>query len=102
MSNKEKILNTIALKAQAINELKEIKEKVKNTPGDTIKFKIETICLCFSDLFGMDFIKEKSKLNISKYTMQLILKEAIRKERERINKLIDKLIKEEMHEQGER
>lgn len=100
MSNKEKILNTIALKVQAINELKEIKEKVKNTPGNTIKFKIETIC--FSGLFGMDFIKEKSKLNISKYTMQLILKEAIRKERERINKLIDKLIKEEMHEQGER
>lgn len=101
MSNKEKILNTIALKVQAINELKEIKEKVKNTPGDVIKFKVETRGLS-GPPFDMNFIKEKSKLNISKYTMQLILKEATRKERERINKLIDKLIKEEMHEQGKR
>ena len=99
--NKEKILNSIALKVQAINELKEIKEKVKNTPGNVIKFKVETRDL--SGLpFDMNFIKENSKLNISKYTMQLVLKETMRKERERIDKLIDKLIKEEMHEQGKR
>lgn len=37
----------------------------------------------------MHVIKRKDKLDISVYTMNLILDEAIRKEKERIDKLID-------------
>lgn len=81
MKEKDKILNTIALKVGNIKELKEIKEKVDNSIGDDVKFKIQTVGLCYF----ADFIKEKSTLNISKYTMQLILDEAIGKEQERLD-----------------
>lgn len=89
MKKEEKVLNTIALKVSSIKELKKIKEKVDNSMGDDVIFKIQTV-----GLFGFaDFIKEKSTLDISKYTMQLILDGAIGKEQEKIDKLIDELIK---------
>ena len=93
MKEKDKILNTIALKVGNIKELKEIKEKVDNSVGDDVKFKIQTVGL----YYFADFIKEKSTLNVSKYTMQLILDGAIGKEQERLDKLINKL-KEGKHE----
>ena len=88
MKEQEKILNTIALKVGNIKELKEIKEKVDNNVEDKVKFKIQTVGL----YYFADFIKEKFALDISKYTMQLILDGAIAKEQERLDMLIDKLI----------
>lgn len=83
----EKICNEIALRQGAINEIKELKRHITNSFDDNVKFIIET-----EQLIGyleMGLIKRKDKLNISTYTMNLILDEAIRKERERIDKLID-------------
>lgn len=96
MKEKDRILNTIALKVGNIKELKEIKEKVDNSIGDDVKFKIQTVGL----YHFADFIKEKSTLSVSKYTMQLILDGVIGKEQERLDKLIDRLIelKEGKHE----
>ena len=92
MKEKDKILNTIASKVSNIKELKKIKEKVDNSVGDDIKFKIQTVGL----YYFADFIKEKSTLDVSKYTMQLILDGAIGKEQEKIDKLIDRLIELEV------
>ena len=94
MKEEEKILNTIALKVGNIKELKEIKEKVDNNVGDKVKFKIQTVGL----YYFADFIKEKSTLDVSKHTMQLILDGAIEKEQEKIDKLIDLLLEERKHE----
>lgn len=84
----EKILNEIALKVNAINELKQIKEKVNESLSDDIKFKIQTTRFVY---FG-DIIKEKSELSMPKYVMQLILDTAIEKEQRKIDQLIDLLI----------
>lgn len=92
MTNKEYILNTIAKKVSTINDLKKIKEKVKNNTGDTIKLKIQTVGL----YHFIDSIKENSNFTLSTYSMELILDSAISKEKERINKLIDRLIEEEI------
>ena len=91
MTNREYILNTIAKKVSTINDLKKVKEKVKNNTRDTIKLKIQTVGL----YYFTDFIKENSNFTLSNYSMGLILDEAINKEKERIDKLIDKLIEEE-------
>ena len=91
MTNREYILNTIAKKVSTINDLKKIKEKVKNNTRDTIKLKIQTVGL----YYFTDFIKENSNFTLSNYSMGLILDEAINKEKESIDKLIDKLIEEE-------
>lgn len=83
----EKTSNTIALHQMAINELKEIKHRVETTATDDIRFRIET-----KHWYGYSeplLAKNKDKLEISVYTMKLILEEAISKEKERINKLID-------------
>lgn len=83
----EKISNTIALHQMAINELKEIKHKVQKTATDDVRFRIETKhWYGYSEPF---LAKTKDKLEISTYTMLLILDEAINKEKERIDKLID-------------
>lgn len=83
----DKIGNTIALHQMAINELEEIKRRVKTTASDDIRFRVET-----KHWYGYaePFIaKHRDKLEVSVYTMNLILDEAIKKERERIDKLID-------------
>ena len=83
----DKIGNTIALHQMAINELEEIKRRVKTTASDDIRFRIETKhWYGYSEPF---VAKHKDKLGISVYTMNLILDEAIKKEKERIDKLID-------------
>lgn len=87
----EKISNTIALHQVAINELKEIKHRVETTATDDIRFRIETKhWYGYSEPF---IAKTRDKLEISTYTMLLILDEAITKEKERIDKLIDMEIK---------
>ena len=83
---KEKIANSIALRQMAINELKEIKHNIEQSADKNVKFSIET-----RHIIGFDIglLKKKKTLPISNYTMKLLLDEAIRKEKERINKLID-------------
>ena len=69
-----------------INELKEIKHNIEQSVDKNVKFSIET-----RHIIGFDvgILKKKKTLPISNYTMKLLLDEAIRKEKERINKLID-------------
>ena len=83
---KEKIANSIALRQMAINELKEIKHNIEQSVDKNVKFSIET-----RHIIGFDvgILKKKKTLPISNYTMKLLLDEAIRKEKERIDKLID-------------
>ena len=82
----EKICNTIALCQMSINELRNIKKKLEDNCTDNVKFIIQT--REFNPIELATF-KRKHKLDISTYTMNLILDEAIRKEKERIDKLID-------------
>lgn len=83
----DKIANTIALHQMTINELKELKEKIKeNNCDDSAKFIIQTKEF---DPFALATFKRKNKLDLSTYTLNVIIDEAIKKERERIDKLID-------------
>jgi hypothetical protein len=88
---KEKIANSIARHQMAINELKEIKFKIEDAVEDTTKFIVETQQLTWASAFT-----RKDKMNISIYTMNLIIDKAIETERERINKLIDAEIENEI------
>jgi hypothetical protein len=83
----EKIANSIALHQATINELKDIKKKVENNIDDKVRFRIET-----RQIFRMwepYITKCKDKMDVSPHTMQVILDEAIKIERGRIDKLID-------------
>lgn len=83
---KEKIANSIALHQMTINELKEIKQNVEQSIDEKVKFSIET-----KHIIGFDIgiLKKKKTLEISNYTMRLLLDEVIKKEKDRIDKLID-------------
>jgi len=83
----EKIANSIALHQATINELKDIKKKVERNIDDSIIFRIETRQLF--RIWEPYITKCKDKLDVSPHTMFTILDQAIRLERERINKLID-------------
>lgn len=83
----EKIANSIALHQATINELKEIKLRVNKNINSTVRFRIETKQI-FRD-WEPYIMKCKDKMDIAPQTMTLILDEAIKIERERINKLID-------------
>ena len=90
----EKIYNTIALHQMSINELMEIKRRVETTAMDDVRFRIETKhWYGYSEPFQN---KTKDTLKISVYTMKLILDEAINKEKEKIDKLIDMKINEKL------
>ena len=91
----EKICNTIALCQMSINELRNIKKKLEDNCTDNVKFMIQTREFNPIDLATF---KHKYKLDVSTYTMNLILDEAIRKEKERIDKLIDMEIERRMKE----
>ena len=91
----EKICNTIALCQMSINELKGIKKRLEDNCTDNVKFIIQTREFNPIDLATF---RRKHKLDISTYTMNLILDEAIRKEKERIDKLIDMEIERRMKE----
>ena len=83
----EKIANSIALHQITINELEDIKLKVKDNIDDTVKFRIETRQMFRA--WEPYIAKCKSKMDISPRTMMLILDEAIKAEKGRIDKLID-------------
>ena len=91
----EKICNTIALCQMSINELRNIKKRLEDNCTDNVKFIIQTREFNPIDLATF---RRKHKLDISTYTMNLILDEAIRKEKERIDKLIDMEIERRMKE----
>ena len=91
----EKICNTIALCQMSINELRNIKKKLEDNCTDNVKFIIQTREFNPIDLATF---RRKHKLDISTYTMNLILDEAIKKEKERIDKLIDMEIERRMKE----
>lgn len=83
---KDKIANSIVLHQMAINELQELKQTIKESTGQEVDFIIKTKHFDFISLCSY---KRRSKLELSNYTINLILDEAIKKERERIDKLID-------------
>ena len=91
----EKICNTIALCQMSINELIDIKKRLEDNCTDNVKFIIQTREFNPIDLATF---RRKHKLDISTYTMNLIIDEAIRKEEERIDKLIDMEIERRMKE----
>lgn len=90
---KEKIANSIALHQMTINELRELKCRLDDNCTDNVKFIIQTREFNPIDLATF---KHKYKLDISTYTMNLILDDAIKKEKERIDKLIDMEIERHM------
>ena len=83
----EKIANSIALHQSIINELKDLKIKVDRNIDNTVRFRIETRQIFKA--WEPYITKCKDKIDISPRTMQVVLDEAINKERERIDRLID-------------
>lgn len=83
---KEKIANEIALRQATIEEIKEIKHQIANSIDEKVQFNVVTRHLVGYDI---GIYRRKAKLDISNYTMNIILDEAIKKEKERIDKLID-------------
>lgn len=96
----DKIANEIALHQASINELLEIKNNIETTSTNDVRFKIETKhWYGYSEPF---LYKRKDKLKISIYTMKLILNEAIKNEKEKINLLIDRLVDNKIRTQNRR
>ena len=86
----EKILNSIVLHQMTIKELESVRDIIENNIEEDTEFYVRTKHLVgHSDIH---FMKHKTKLKISNYTMKLILKEAIKLETEYIDKLIDMAI----------
>ena len=83
----DKIANLIALHQHTIEEIRLIKENVKENIDDTVRFDIRTR-LIFRR-WEPYISRIKNKLDISPRTMLLILDEVEKKEKERIDKLID-------------
>ena len=81
------IANSIALHQMTIKEIREIKRNVRDNIDDTVRFRIETR-LMFRR-WEPYIYKVKNKLEMSPRTMLLILEEVERKEKEKIDKLID-------------
>lgn len=90
-----KIANSIALHQATINELVEIKEKVKKNIDENVKFRIETRQVFRA--WEPYITKRKDKFDVSPHTMNVILDEAIKVEKERIDKLIDMEIDRRMN-----
>ena len=93
MIMEEKILNSIIQHQMTINELNEIKNNIEQSIDTNVEFNIKT-----EHLIGFDvgILRNKKKLSISNYSMNLIIDELIKKEKERIDKLIDMEIEKYM------
>lgn len=96
----EKIANSIALHQATINELKDIKEKVKDNIDTTVRFRIETRQIFRA--WEPYITRCKDKMDIDPHTMQVILDEAIKIERNRIDKLIDMEIENRLKKEKEK
>lgn len=83
----DKIANSIALHQMTIEEVREIKRNVKENIDDTVRFDIRTRRIFKRWEPYITVIK--NKLEVSPRTMLLILYEVEKKEKERIDELID-------------
>ena len=83
----DKIANSIALHQMTIEEVRGIKRNVKENIDDIVRFDIRTRLIFKS--WEPYISRIKNKLDISPRTMLLILDEVEKKEKERIDKLID-------------
>lgn len=87
----EEISNRIAFHQKTINDLKEIKKRVETNITDNVKVKvklrIETTH--WYDIFDPIRMISQDRLDVSIDTMIIILEEAIKKEKEEIDRLID-------------
>ena len=94
----DKIENTIALHQETIEALKQIQDRVKKSDTNDIRIRIETgHWYGYSEPF---LARYKHKLEISKYSTNVLLETAIALEKERINNLIDMEIEKRMLEKG--
>lgn len=87
MNEIDKIENSIALHQNTIINLEHIKEEVNASVTEDIRLKIET-----KHWYGYTepFIaKQKHKIDMTKYSANVLLDTAIKLEKERIDKLID-------------
>lgn len=83
----DKIENTIVLHQNTIINLEHIKEKVNASVTEDIRLKIETKhWYGFSEPF---IVTQKHKIDMTKYSANVLLETAIKLEKERIDKLID-------------
>lgn len=85
----EKIIDEqIKEKYEMKEELEELKEKIATSEGKKVRFKIETKnWLGFSEPF---LTKEKSNLNINRYTLIAIIDEMLDKIKENLDYLTKK------------
>ena len=83
----DKIANSIALHQMTIKEVRGIKRNIKENIDDTVRFDIRTRLIFKRWEPYITVIK--NKLEVSPRTMLLILDEVEKKEKERIDKLID-------------
>ena len=90
---KEKIANSIAEHQEIINELKSIKARLQDSVPGSIRFVIKSQQLLFTE-----FYTHRDTVPLSFNTVDLLLDEAIKKEKDRINKLIDMEIERHIHE----
>lgn len=87
MEDEQIIDEQIEKKYKMKKELEELKEKIATNEGEKVRFKIETKnWLGFSEPF---LAKEKSNLNISRYTLIAIIDEML----DKIKKDLDDLTK---------
>lgn len=83
---KDKIINSIVLHQVTINELQELKDILKDSIASHADFIVKTKHF---NMMSLCSYTRKNKLELSNYTLNLLVDEAIKKEKERIDKLID-------------
>lgn len=83
----DKIANTIALHQMTIEEVRQIKKNIEENIDDVVRFDIRTR-LVFR-VWEPYITRIRNKLEVSPRTMNLILDEVIKNEREKTDKLID-------------
>lgn len=84
---KEDISNSIALRQNTINELIKLKNTIDESIDKEVKFVIETTQL--GGYFDVAPFKRKDKLPVTNNTMKLVIDGLIKKEKDRIDRLID-------------
>lgn len=94
----EKIANSIAIHQATVNELEEVKHRVAKHIDDDVKFYVKTRQIFRN--YEPYITRCKDKIDLSPRTMTIILDEAIRKEKERIDKLIDMEIEKRISKDG--
>lgn len=89
--------NTIYRCQGSIYELEELKRKVSESISENVRFRIETKHW-YGYVLDENIQKEKSVLDLSKYTMEILIDSAIEKQRKRIDKLINEELRRRKNE----